>query len=164
MNPTLPNRYAKPITAGETKFINAMLVFNKDQKRYLDQWFKLYLTYRSRTTDRSVSFWSFMHAMFRQWLRRWAPAHWGVWRYTLKQYWKSRLQERMIRYWDWKAGTFEGLKKLQRSRTPFTAPSSPAGRQPACALSMPMLYVEETPTKSMVDQIRGKRFVRLFDD
>ncbi|ESK81177.1 hypothetical protein Moror_2292 [Moniliophthora roreri MCA 2997] len=150
-----------PLTKSEKKAIKAMVSLTPTQKRYLDQYYNLYIVYCNHTTDCGVSYWNYLHHFIWLWLRHWTPPHWLVWHWNMKSYWKHVLQEVIIRYYDWKSGTIFGLRKLEQARNASTPPSSPAGRQPAAALSMPTLGCEilETPTKP-----GQKTFIPLFNN
>ncbi|EEB93678.1 hypothetical protein MPER_07632 [Moniliophthora perniciosa FA553] len=95
------------------------------------------------------------------WLQRWQPPMWCFWHHNLKRYYRRRIEERMIRYYDWKLGGIRGLQKLQQNWRPQTPPSSPAGFQPQAALSLPA-FLPDSPTKPC--QGYYKKFQTLFDD
>ncbi|KAK7023431.1 hypothetical protein VNI00_016737 [Paramarasmius palmivorus] len=157
----------KQPTKGERKMIDKITLFTSSQKRYLDQYINLYAIYRdSRTDTTHLQFWRYMTAFAMQWLRRWSPPMWAVWRKRLRLLWKRRVQERIIRYYDWKLGGVRGLRKLERNWTPKTPPPSPAGRFPAEALTFPAISLHSPPPAIYSPPRLGRNgpFRPLFND
>ncbi|KAK7030445.1 hypothetical protein VNI00_014030 [Paramarasmius palmivorus] len=156
------SRSEKELTAGEMKMIDRLTILTTKQKRWLDLRAKLYALYRdSRVDSTHLRFWRFIHCLSLLWLYRWKPSMWDVWRKRLKGHWKKKIQERIIRYYDWKLGGLAGCRKLQRNWNPTTPPPSPAGKWPETSLSFPAI-VADSPVKLFFG--RNGRFQPLFDD
>ncbi|KAK7032446.1 hypothetical protein VNI00_013004 [Paramarasmius palmivorus] len=146
--PSQSSRVEKELTLGEKRMIKALTALSPKQKRFLDDRAKLYQLYRDSGQDRThLRFWRYVHCLSLIWLRRWAPGMWSVWRKRLKIYWKKRVQENIIRYYDWKLGGLIGLKKLERNWHPKTPPPSPAGKWPEQSFSFPAIVVD-SPVKA----------------
>ncbi|KAK7021772.1 hypothetical protein VNI00_017283 [Paramarasmius palmivorus] len=90
-----------------------------------------------------------MNVLVLRWLRRWGPMQWTRWGITMKKYWKRRVTELIIRYFDWKLGTHRGLEKLSRNRSPVTPPSSPVGLRSIHVLSQPA-FVPISPSSEIL--------------
>ncbi|KAK7045514.1 hypothetical protein VNI00_007346 [Paramarasmius palmivorus] len=160
--PQPSSRSEKDLTNGEKNMVDMLTILNTKQKRFLDDKAKLYKLYRDSRVDHThLRFWRFIHCLSIIWLKRWSPSMWSLWRKRLKAYWKKKVQERIIRYYDWKLGGIIGLRKLERNWHPATPPSSPVGRWPETSLSFPAM-VADSPVKACFR--RDGRFQPLFSD